>query len=70
MPASPQPENDALAARLAALSPERRAVVERLLRERGTVPCGARDGLRARVAEPFLRLPIFAPQREHGFNAG
>jgi amino acid adenylation domain-containing protein len=47
MPASPQPENDALAARLAALSPERRAVVERLLRERGTVPRGARDGLMA-----------------------
>ncbi|MBV9998817.1 MAG: AMP-binding protein, partial [Verrucomicrobia bacterium] len=47
MPAGPQSENDALAARLAALSPERRAVVERLLRERETVPRGLRDGLTA-----------------------
>ncbi len=42
---TPQSKKNAVAARLAALSPERRAVVERLLRERGTVPRAARDGL-------------------------
>jgi len=47
MAANPQPENDALAARLAALSPERRAVAERLLRERGAVPRGVHGKLMA-----------------------
>ena len=41
MPDNPQPENEALTARLAALSPGRRAVAERLLRERGTLSSGA-----------------------------
>ena len=47
MPAPPHPENDALAARFAALTPERRAVVERLLEEQRTVPHEVRDGLMA-----------------------
>ena len=47
MPAPPHPENDALAARFAALTPERRAVVERLLGEQRTVPHEVRDGLMA-----------------------
>jgi len=45
MPAPPHPDNGALAARLAALSPERRAVVERLLGQKGRVPRADREGL-------------------------
>src|SRR5262245_4887012 len=45
MPATPHPDNGALAARLAALSPERRAVVERLLGQKGMVPRADREGL-------------------------
>jgi non-ribosomal peptide synthetase component F len=41
MPEKPQPELNALSARLAALSPGRRAVAERLLRQRGSLASGA-----------------------------
>ena len=47
MRTTPHLENNALAARLAALSPERRAAVERLLGERRKVPHGVRNGLTA-----------------------
>ena len=40
MPVTPNPDSCAIAARLAALSPERRAVLERMLGERGRVPRG------------------------------
>jgi amino acid adenylation domain-containing protein len=43
MPDNPQPGNDALTARLAALSPGRRAVAERLMREREMLASGAQN---------------------------
>ena len=45
MPVTPNPDSCAIAARLAALSPERRAVLERMLGESGRVPRRPQGGL-------------------------
>ncbi len=59
MPDHTQPENDALTARLAALSPGRREVAERLLRQRGMLARGARK-MMANLSFGQLRLWFMA----------